>query len=193
MALALALAQAQALALALALSTVLSLSIASFGESTRSPSTMRGTSGCVRAARATAARPFSSATELVLGAPWGGQKARFDNRQHVTTLQRRAPVLDFSRVRCPLFSSVGRIRMLPEQRANGSAVFGIMAGFLRRLSLRHAVAGGVLGVSGLSLRAHALRIEEDTKLDFKDVLLRPKRSELSSRAQVCAHPENMCP
>jgi len=59
-----------------------------------------------------------------------------------------------------------------------------MAGFLRRLSLRHAVAGGVLGVSGLSFRAHALRIEEDTKLDFKDVLLRPKRSELASRAQV---------
>ena len=84
--------------------------------------------------------------------------------------------------------------MVPERRPqDGSAVFGIMAGFLRRLSLRHAVAGGVLGVSGLSLRAHALRIEEDTKLDFKDVLLRPKRSELSSRAQVCAHPENMCP
>ena len=61
-----------------------------------------------------------------------------------------------------------------------------MASFLRRLSLRHAVAGGVLGVSGLSASglAHALRIEEDTKLDFKDVLLRPKRSELSSRAQV---------
>ena len=61
-----------------------------------------------------------------------------------------------------------------------------MASLLRRLSLRHAVAGGVLGVSGLSASglAHALRIEEDTKLDFKDVLLRPKRSELSSRAQV---------
>ena len=69
-------------------------------------------------------------------------------------------------------------------------VFRLMASFLRRLSLRHAVAGGVLGVSGLSASglAHALRIEEDTKLDFKDVLLRPKRSELSSRAQVCAHP-----
>ena len=68
--------------------------------------------------------------------------------------------------------------------------FRLMASFLRRLSLRHAVAGGVLGVSGLSASglAHALRIEEDTKLDFKDVLLRPKRSELSSRAQVCAHP-----
>ena len=65
--------------------------------------------------------------------------------------------------------------------------FRLMASFLRRLSLRHAVAGGVLGVSGLSASglAHALRIEEDTKLDFKDVLLRPKRSELSSRAQVC--------
>ena len=105
-------------------------------------------------------------------------------------------MLDFSRTlrisRCPLFSSLGRIRMVPERRRPTDPLL-IMAGFLRRLSLRHAVAGGVLGVSGLSFRAHALRIEEDTKLDFKDVLLRPKRSELSSRAQVCAHPENMCP
>ena len=31
---------------------------------------------------------------------------------------------------------------------------------------------------------HALRIEEDTKLDFKDVLIRPKRSTLYSRSQV---------
>lgn len=30
----------------------------------------------------------------------------------------------------------------------------------------------------------ALRIEEDTKLDFKDVLIRPKRSTLASRSQV---------
>ena len=82
--------------------------------------------------------------------------------------------------------------MLPERRPHDGSVFAIMAGFLRRLSLRHAVAGGVLGVSGLSFRAHALRIEEDTKLDFKDVLLRPKRSELSSRAQVCAHLLKTC-
>ena len=82
--------------------------------------------------------------------------------------------------------------MLPERRPHDGSVFAIMAGFLRRLSLRHAVAGGVLGVSGLSIRAHALRIEEDTKLDFKDVLLRPKRSELASRAQVCAHLLKTC-
>jgi len=31
---------------------------------------------------------------------------------------------------------------------------------------------------------HALRIEEDTKLDFKDVLIRPKRSTLKSRSEV---------
>ena len=69
-----------------------------------------------------------------------------------------------------------------------------MASLLRRLSLRHAVAGGVLGVSGLSASglAHALRIEEDTKLDFKDVLLRPKRSELSSRAHGAPTPTG-CP
>jgi GMP reductase len=29
-----------------------------------------------------------------------------------------------------------------------------------------------------------MRIEEDTKLDFKDVLIRPKRSTLSSRKEV---------
>ena len=59
-----------------------------------------------------------------------------------------------------------------------------MARFLRRLSLPHAVAGGVMSAVSASGVAHALRIEEDTKLDFKDVLLRPKRSELSSRAQA---------
>ena len=32
-----------------------------------------------------------------------------------------------------------------------------------------------------------MRIEEDTKLDFKDVLIRPKRSTLSSRKQVDLH------
>ena len=89
--------------------------------------------------------------------------------------------------RLPLFTFAESASCQNGAHADGSAVFGIMAGFLRRLSLRHAVAGGVLGVSGLSFRAHALRIEEDTKLDFKDVLLRPKRSELASRAQVCAH------
>ena len=29
-----------------------------------------------------------------------------------------------------------------------------------------------------------MRIEEDVKLDFKDVLIRPKRSTLSSRSEV---------
>ena len=32
-----------------------------------------------------------------------------------------------------------------------------------------------------------MRIEEDVKLDFKDVLIRPKRSNLSSRKQVDLH------
>ena len=32
-----------------------------------------------------------------------------------------------------------------------------------------------------------MRIEEDTKLDFKDVLIRPKRSTLSSRKEVDLH------
>ena len=33
-------------------------------------------------------------------------------------------------------------------------------------------------------RAEQMRIEPDVKLDFKDVLIRPKRSTLQSRAQV---------
>ena len=32
-----------------------------------------------------------------------------------------------------------------------------------------------------------MRIEEGTKLDFKDVLLRPKRSTLRSRSEVTSH------
>ena len=31
-------------------------------------------------------------------------------------------------------------------------------------------------------------VEEDTKLDFKDVLLRPKRSKIKSRADVSLNP-----
>ena len=34
-----------------------------------------------------------------------------------------------------------------------------------------------------------MRIEEDLKLGFKDVLFRPKRSTLSSRSQVELHRE----
>ncbi len=34
-----------------------------------------------------------------------------------------------------------------------------------------------------------MRIEEDIKLDFKDVLIRPKRSTLRSRSQVCLERE----
>ena len=116
-----------------------------------------------------------------------GQKARVNNSEHVTTCQPRAPVLTF--LSAVSFFSFYGARTAPARRIR---CFAIMAGFLRRLSVRHAVAGGVLGVSGLSFRAHALRIEEDTKLDFKDVLLRPKRSELASRAQVCAHLLRTC-
>lgn len=62
------------------------------------------------------------------------------------------------------------------------------AGLLRlsRLSWRRAAAGcGFVGAcTAYGGFAHALRIEEDIKLDFKDVLLRPKRSTLVSRSQV---------
>lgn len=54
-----------------------------------------------------------------------------------------------------------------------------------RLRTAFRLAGG-LGAAACSAGgvAHALRIEEDVKLDFKDVLLRPKRSTLASRSQV---------
>lgn len=32
-----------------------------------------------------------------------------------------------------------------------------------------------------------VRISDEIKLDFKDVLIRPKRSTLRSRSQVCQH------
>ena len=38
--------------------------------------------------------------------------------------------------------------------------------------------------SGLREKVTAMRIEEELKLDFKDVLFRPKRSTLGSRAKV---------
>jgi hypothetical protein len=45
-----------------------------------------------------------------------------------------------------------------------------------------AVAAAALGsAGGISC---AMRIEEEVKLDYKDVLLRPKRSTLASRSQV---------
>ena len=54
---------------------------------------------------------------------------------------------------------------------------------LRQL-LRPAAAAATAATLGCYGCAHAMRIEEDAKLDFKDVLLRPKRSTLVSRSQV---------
>ena len=48
--------------------------------------------------------------------------------------------------------------------------------------LRSAAAFAATGVAGGI--ASCLRIEEDIKLDYKDVLLRPKRSTLRSRSEV---------
>jgi hypothetical protein len=45
-----------------------------------------------------------------------------------------------------------------------------------------AAAATALGSSGGI--SYAMRFEEEVKLDYKDVLLRPKRSTLSSRSQV---------
>ena len=65
-------------------------------------------------------------------------------------------------------------------------MFGARLGALARLRpLAAAAAGGVgLACTALGGTAAAMRIEEETKLDFKDVLLRPKRSMLASRRDV---------
>jgi len=47
-----------------------------------------------------------------------------------------------------------------------------------------AASAAVLALAHSANRVQAMRIEEDMKLDFKDVLLRPKRSTLVSRSQV---------
>ena len=60
-----------------------------------------------------------------------------------------------------------------------------MIGALRsRLGPLAAGAACASFVSVGAQKAYALRIEEDVKLDFKDVLIRPKRSTLTSRAEV---------
>lgn len=59
-----------------------------------------------------------------------------------------------------------------------------MACFLRaaRRGLQLAVGSAV--AAGSASVAHSMRLEEEVKLDFKDVLIRPKRSTLRSRAEV---------
>lgn len=57
------------------------------------------------------------------------------------------------------------------------------AGNLLRRLLPRVAAGAAALASGAGV-AHAVRIEEEIKLDFKDVLIRPKRSTLTSRKQV---------
>ena len=52
-----------------------------------------------------------------------------------------------------------------------------------RLGARPALAA-VAGFACYGDRPRCLRIEEDVKLDFKDVLIRPKRSTLRSRSEV---------
>ena len=47
-----------------------------------------------------------------------------------------------------------------------------------------AVAISAATIATAAGTANAMRIEEDVKLDYKDVLLRPKRSTLRSRSEV---------
>ena len=62
------------------------------------------------------------------------------------------------------------------------AVAGSTRARVRRPAcLAAAAAAAVTSTVGM---AHAMRIEEDVKLDYKDVLLRPKRSTLRSRSEV---------
>jgi len=55
------------------------------------------------------------------------------------------------------------------------------SGGWRRPALAAASAAAFASAAGV---AHSMRIEEDVKLDYKDVLLRPKRSTLKSRSEV---------
>ena len=62
---------------------------------------------------------------------------------------------------------------------------------LRALARRVAVTGAAAATATAGI-AFAMRIEEDVKLDYKDVLLRPKRSTLRSRAEVMRLPRLAC-
>jgi len=57
---------------------------------------------------------------------------------------------------------------------------------LRALARRVAVTGAAAATATAGI-TFAMRIEEEVKLDYKDVLLRPKRSTLRSRAEVDLH------
>ena len=56
--------------------------------------------------------------------------------------------------------------------------------FARRLFRPAVAAAGVAATASGLVASRCLRIEEDVKLDYKDVLLRPKRSTLRSRSEV---------
>ena len=56
--------------------------------------------------------------------------------------------------------------------------------FARRLLRPAVVTAGVAATASGFVASRCLRIEEDVKLDYKDVLLRPKRSTLKSRSEV---------
>jgi len=55
---------------------------------------------------------------------------------------------------------------------------------LRGLLRVRPLSAAAFAVSAGGVASHCLRIEEDVKLDYKDVLLRPKRSTLKSRSEV---------
>ena len=61
---------------------------------------------------------------------------------------------------------------------------GTMMALARAWRGRAAIAGLASAAAACGTAA-CMRIEEDTKLDFKDVLIRPKRSTLQSRSQAC--------
>ena len=53
-----------------------------------------------------------------------------------------------------------------------------------RVAVRAQGAAALAAVHAATQQAECLRIESDVKLDFKDVLIRPKRSTLKSRSEV---------
>jgi GMP reductase len=69
-------------------------------------------------------------------------------------------------------------------RAAAFRLRSVVAGPAVRASSVAAAAGLGAAVASAGAAAVCMRIEEDVKLDYKDVLLRPKRSTLKSRSEV---------
>ena len=94
--------------------------------------------------------------------------------------------------RCCIVSSfhtsiytVGRCNCSSQTSPPRVMLHRLLPAFRLRPASSLAAAAGLGAVVASSGVAACMRIEEDVKLDYKDVLLRPKRSTLKSRSEVC--------